>query len=204
MTTIKIKRCRKGHFLTPDNLTGGKRQRCKLCFNGYARDSHPKIKKRREKPDIVFMQNKDKIKNIFLEHVDKTDTCWKWTKNKERLHKSNRHPVQYLQVDRVNFNILNVSHFIQSGEPYRKTFCYNVCDTQNCVNPDHIMCSTGWLVRTVKETCSRGHELTPENSLEYSKDAKVYRRCKICKNQYKREQRRKHGTKDTRQTVSNH
>lgn len=190
MNQIKVRRCRKGHFLTPENTTGGKRSRCRTCHNELAKTSFHNRKVLN--PEIVFLENKDKIKNIFLENTDKSSSCWSFKKNKMKKKNGTVEPTQHLTIDRVEYNILNVSHFIHTNDPYSKIFCYNVCDTLNCVNPAHIMCSDSWLIRRVKTHCNKGHELTDENSLYYqSGDNKTYKRCRICKNEYKKEQRLK-------------
>jgi hypothetical protein len=61
----------------------------------------------------------------------------------------------------------------------------HLCRTQHCVNPDHLEAVTG-LINTrrslgnvSKTHCPRGHEYTPENTLNH--DSRQHRECKACK-----------------------
>lgn len=180
----KIKSCSKGHLMTADNIVGQMRFRCKTCMREKSKESYRKGKKLNKVDN--FNQNMTQIREMFDAHVIKRDDGhWDWTKNRaiHHSHREKRSATKETAINNITYNVLDLSYSLYHGRMI-KGFYYNICDHEHCVNPDHIVHSMRWFIRTVRTNCSKGHDLTdPNNYVEYKvKDSEnLYKKCKVCR-----------------------
>ena len=132
-------------------------------------------------------------KERFWKKVNKTDSCWLWTGNKNCFGYG---IVTLVIGGRKSLRAHRVSWVIANGrELSQSDFVCHSCDVPACVNPDHL-----WIgdaksnnqdciqkgrnasppVKKTYAFCKKGHELSQSNRYEYVYNGVNYRICREC------------------------
>ena len=92
------------------------------------------------------------IDDVFMTHVNKTDTCWLWTGTTA---------CGYGQCNRNNKNVKahRYSYIIHKGEIPEGHGVRHTCDEPLCVNPDHLL--TGTQQDNMNDKKERGRQNPP-------------------------------------------
>lgn len=116
----------------------------------------------------------------FWSRVGKTNNCWLWTGGQKGAG--------YGRFSFKSEDILahRFSYELFKGEIPIELEIDHLCRVRNCVNPDHLEAVTRKVnvlrgdsfsaTNSKKTHCKQGHEFTPENTYQYSKQ----RKCKTC------------------------
>lgn len=76
-------------------------------------------------------------KQDFWSHVEKTDSCWLWTR-----HTSHRFGYGFFCYQGVSQNAHRVSWQLKHGDIPKGMCVLHRCDVPSCVNPDHLFLGT--------------------------------------------------------------
>ena len=130
------------------------------------------------------------IRSQIEKCVDKTNGCWDWIENKDsngygRLFGTSSHRLSYEAHIGPIFKGMDIDH---------------LCRNRGCCNPEHLEPVTrqenlrrgiGIELQKAKaekrKTCSKGHELTPENT--YIRPSDGVRQCRTCRANQDKENR---------------
>jgi hypothetical protein len=139
----------------------------------------------------------------FWERIDTSGDCWIWTGAKDRygygyIHKNSGLVSGWKNIHRLIYQVM-ISD-IPSG-----LFVCHRCDNPPCCNPEHLFLGTiqdnnrdrdqkkrtniaaAVAARVAKQLarthCSKGHDLTPENTIFGKKDHR-HRTCRECRRRY--------------------
>ncbi|QOC55983.1 HNH endonuclease [Gordonia phage Matteo] len=109
--------------------------------------------------------------------------CWLWT--------GGTFPAGYgsVWIDGQNRLLHQVVFELTVGRRSdRSQFIDHICRVRRCCNPAHLELVTplGNMLSAQRETCSRGHEFTSENT-SHPRGKPTQRRCKACAAQRQRE-----------------
>ena len=129
----------------------------------------------------------------FWRKVHKTEKCWLWTAGK------NQYGYGLLGAKIKNVDTTSahrIAYILTVGEIPKGLVIDHLCRVRHCVNPEHLEVvtqaenikrgNTG-LARSLQQLskphCTRGHELTKENTWRVKPTQKKNssRRCKICR-----------------------
>ncbi len=81
-----------------------------------------------------WKSGKERMFPTFMKHVEKTDTCWKWTAHINKAGYA-RHNHEYAH---------RLSYEYQKGKiPEGKMICHT-CNNKSCVNPEHMYPGTAF------------------------------------------------------------
>lgn len=139
----------------------------------------------------------------FWEKVNKTKTCWIWTASKDACGYG-------LHAKKFNTTRAHrISYILKYGEFDQKLKVLHICDTPECVRPDHLKLGTQqdnmidmvsknrhykqnnlnidydeWLkshhLRSKKDICSRGHKFSNKNTRMKKIKNRYTRVCRQC------------------------
>jgi len=127
----------------------------------------------------------------FWSYVNKTETCWLWTGQlTDRGYGVFYDGVKQVRAHRFSYE-LHVGPIPEGHEiDHVKT---SECTHRNCIRPDHLEPVTHQVnvlrgnadaaLNAVKTHCLRGHEFTPENTIQRKDGGRECRTCGRARNQ---------------------
>lgn len=96
----------------------------------------------------------DTLSEHFWARVQKTDSCWLWTKTIDKKGYGEVHHTKRTFAHRVSWML----HF---GEIPKGLFVCHHCDVRNCVRPDHLFIGTNYMNVQDRERKGRGRYVVP-------------------------------------------
>lgn len=146
------------------------------------------------RPDLPIRGRASRpLKERFMEKVDLSDDgCWLWTAAVTRTEA----PYGVFWLDRKQVPAHRVSYEIHVGPIPEGLHLDHLCRNPRCVNPDHLEPVTNAenilrgigppAVNAVKTHCDHGHQFTPENTYEYTRNGRTRRSCRACRRENQR------------------
>lgn len=133
-------------------------------------------------------RRKRPVAERFLEKVIKTDACWLWNGASGAGYQG----YGTFWMDNAYWRAHRAAYVLFVGPIPDGLQILHSCDNDRCVNPGHLRPGTqvenmdDAFARgrapnaTPRETCIRGHALTPENTYEQPGVHRPHRECRIC------------------------
>jgi hypothetical protein len=126
------------------------------------------------------MASKDKL-TLFLQKVQKTDTCWIWIAAKDKAGYGK------FRLTENNTTAHRAAYILFKGLLAKGLVIDHLCRNKSCVNPEHLEAvpqltnlergiNVPSMIHKVKTHCPKGHEYSGDN-LKLHKSG---RHCKIC------------------------
>jgi hypothetical protein len=127
-----------------------------------------------------------KIEERIKAKTDSSGSCWLW------LGCTNRDGYGRVGFEKSTYLVHRAMYTALVGEIPAGWDIDHLCKVRNCVNPAHLEAVTHHEnmlradIRRRKTHCDKGHELTPENTYEWTGRKWAGRRCRTCKRAYDR------------------
>jgi hypothetical protein len=139
----------------------------------------------------IKLFSQEKIKNIFWDKIQKTESCWIW----DGSLANNGYGHIFLAHRTIGAHVF--SYLIHKGEIIKGNVVMHSCDNKICVNPNHL--SSGTQSENIKDCflknranrrrygsgkwlkCKKGHDVSSDKYL-YINPKNQRRECLKCKN----------------------
>ena len=122
----------------------------------------------------------------FWNYVDKTPTCWLWTRGTSKYGQFTISKVgEDGYVWKRNEFAHRTSFILANGDIPKHLTVDHICRVTRCVRPDHLRLLTraeNTAARYPTDTCERGHPRNKENT-RFSKKGNgngLFRQCRAC------------------------